>query len=267
MGDLISIKSGKPIQRVPNWRSFIKSENRREERFTMTQKTVRGIFEQVVTANNPDEAFKQLSASLPTGNHLTYWLGQIGHRLDVRLGRDRGFPEYLAEVASSLWKRSRNQYRESFLESKGGTMKSKKAQSQRVVKATTQKQKMPEIDENDSAVEQGLPATDVELTPAEAVSEEPKTSSAPQIGRIQQYWIFTMLVFADCAVQKDPDEVFDVLARNFDTPGALSWWLYRIGHGDMAKYVKGRDLVEYFRKVAHELHRDLKGMGKPVARL
>ncbi len=75
-----------------------------------------------------------------------------------------------------------------------------------------------------------------------------------------------MLVFADCAVQKNPDGVFDVLARNFESTGALSWWLHRIGHGDKTIYVKGRDLVEYFRKISHELYRELREIGKPVAR-
>ena len=86
------------------------------------------------------------------------------------------------------------------------------------------------------------------------------------MSRIQQYWISIMLVFADCAVQNNPDGVFDVLARNFDSPGTLSWWLHRIGHGDIAKYTKGKDIVDAIRKVAYELYRDLREIGKPVAR-
>ncbi len=99
-------------------------------------------------------------------------------------------------------------------------------------------------------------------------SHSPVTNAPdqPMTSRMHDYWIRTMLVFADAAVAKDPDGVFDVLARNFDSAGNLSWWLHRVGHGDKAQYAKGRDLVEYIRKVAHELHRDLKEIGKPVAR-
>jgi hypothetical protein len=86
------------------------------------------------------------------------------------------------------------------------------------------------------------------------------------VSLVQKYSILSMLVYADCAVKLSPDEVFHVLARNFDNPGLLSWWLHRIGHGDKAKYAKGRDLIDYIRKIAHELHRDLKNVGKPVAR-
>jgi hypothetical protein len=61
------------------------------------------------------------------------------------------------------------------------------------------------------------------------IPEQKETQSAPQMSRIQRYWIGTMLVFADCALQKDPEGVFDVLARNFEHTNALSWWLWRIG--------------------------------------
>jgi hypothetical protein len=104
--------------------------------------------------------------------------------------------------------------------------------------------------------------------PDQVLSQPPDTTEAarPGISLIQDYRIRDMLVFADAAVAKDPDQVFDVLARNFDTPGGVSWWLHKVGHGDKAQYAKGRDLVEYIRKVSHELHRDLKDIGKPKAR-
>ncbi len=90
--------------------------------------------------------------------------------------------------------------------------------------------------------------------------------SLSNMSLVQKYSILSMLVYADCAVKLSPDNIFDVLARNFDSPGLLSWWLHRIGHGDKAKYAKGRDLIEYIRKIANELYRDLKNVGKPVAR-
>ena len=97
--------------------------------------------------------------------------------------------------------------------------------------------------------------------------EQEEIHSVPEMGRIQRYWIGSMLVFADCSVQDSPDGVFHVLARNFKHTGALSWWLWKIGHGEMTRYVKGKDIVDAIRKIAHELHRILKSeVGKPVAR-
>ena len=97
------------------------------------------------------------------------------------------------------------------------------------------------------------------------VQSEPQP--IPQMSRTQRYWIGTMLIFADCAVQKSAEGIFDVLARNFEDTGALSWWLWRIGYGDKTKLLKGKDIVDAIRKIAHELHRDLKKeIGRPVAR-
>jgi len=97
------------------------------------------------------------------------------------------------------------------------------------------------------------------------VQSEPQP--APKMGRIQKYWIGTMLIFADCAVQDSPEAIFDVLARNFEDTGALSWWLWHIGYGDKTKLLKRKDIVDAVRKVAHLLYRDLKKeIGRPMAR-
>lgn len=123
--------------------------------------------------------------------------------------------------------------------------------------------------EKDLTKEQFEKATDSDSPdPDQVLSQPPDTTEPvrPAISRMQDYRIRDMLVFADAAVAKDPDGVFDVLARNFETPGGVSWWLHRVGHGEKAQYAKGRDLVEYIRKVSHELHRDLKDIGKPKAR-
>lgn len=119
---------------------------------------------------------------------------------------------------------------------------------------------------NDHGLEEAGDANRPDADQSLSQSPEATAPDQPTTSRMHDYWIRTMLIFADAAVAKDPDEVFDVLARNFDSAGNLSWWLHRVGHGDKAQYAKGRDLVEYIRKVAHELHRDLKEIGKPVAR-
>jgi len=264
MGDLISIKKRAAFKRADNWRSLARSEIRHEDRITMTQEVVWDIFRRVVTADSLEEALRHVAASLPTRRHFTYWLGQIGHRLDVRLGRDRSFADYLGEVLARLREKSRHEGRESSLGLEGGTMKAKKSQSRRIEKVNADEHKMTDTSDNDFAVQEAGQVPDVSPVPATAVPDESKTS--PQMGRIQQYWISTMLIFADCAVQKSPDGVFDVLARNFETTGALSWWLHRIGHAEIAKHTKGKDIVDAIRKVAHELYRELRYIGKPVAR-
>jgi len=106
---------------------------------------------------------------------------------------------------------------------------------------------------------------------ASHIDATPSTGEQPpepqQIGRIQEYWIATMKIYADCAIQADQEGVFDVLARNFETSGALSWWLWRIGHADKCQYTKRKDIVDAIRKVAAELHKDLcRDVGRPIAR-
>lgn len=77
----------------------------------------------------------------------------------------------------------------------------------------------------------------------------------------------TMLVLSDCCVQLGPEGIFDVLGRNFDSPGFLSWWLTRIGKSHLIAFLRGKDIVDGIRKVSHELYRELKTeIGRPVAR-
>ena len=111
------------------------------------------------------------------------------------------------------------------------------------------------------------------------IAEDPQTAKAEaivaeqlppfqQLGRNQKMWIDTMLVFADCAVQRNEEAVFHVLARNFEDTGGLNWWLWRIGQGEMSKHLKGKDIVDAVRKVSGELFKHLTGeIGKPVSRL
>lgn len=85
--------------------------------------------------------------------------------------------------------------------------------------------------------------------------------------RNQQYFIRAAVILCDCSVQRSPDGIFDVLARNFGDLGLLTWWLRRVGKAHLVDLVKGKDLVDAVRKVAHALHRELSGViGRPTAR-
>lgn len=65
------------------------------------------------------------------------------------------------------------------------------------------------------------------------------------------------LIYAEVLRTGAADEVFDTLARTFETRGDLGYWLYRIGMGPkLIKLGKGRDMVQYFRAVAHTLFQD-----------
>lgn len=102
--------------------------------------------------------------------------------------------------------------------------------------------------------------------PTALADDIPNPLDVSKLTPSQKYAVRTMLTFADCAVQKDAEGVFDVLARNFASAGELSWFLIRINHKDKIKYGKGKDLIDYMRVISRELFRDLKAIGKPVAR-
>ena len=85
--------------------------------------------------------------------------------------------------------------------------------------------------------------------------------------RNQQYYIRSVVILCDCSVQRNADGIFDVLARNFWGLGILTWWLRRVGKAHLVDQVKGKDLVDAIRKVAHSLHRELSDViGRPMAR-
>jgi hypothetical protein len=85
--------------------------------------------------------------------------------------------------------------------------------------------------------------------------------------RNAQYVVRGAIILADCSVQQDQEGVFDVIARNFANVGVLAWWLGRMGKGHLVKFAKGKDMVDAVRKIAGELHRELKGeIGRPKAR-
>ncbi|MGB6065719.1 MAG: hypothetical protein WBG50_13000 [Desulfomonilaceae bacterium] len=90
----------------------------------------------------------------------------------------------------------------------------------------------------------------------------------PPMSRPQFNTWATAYILADCAIQRDASGVYDVLARNFADSGMLSWWLQRIGHADMTKLGRRKDLFDYLRLVSNALHRELKrDLDRPVARM
>jgi hypothetical protein len=114
--------------------------------------------------------------------------------------------------------------------------------------------------------------TTATLTVPSLINHTPQTvddwiAQVQKMSRPLGYSMRSAYLLADVAVQKSPEGVFDVLARNFDNPGLLNYWLDRVGHGDKKQWLKGKDLIDYLRIVAHRLYRDLsREVGRPVAR-
>ncbi len=84
MNKLFLITTKKP----PDWESWnsLKGGKKRDEaRITMTQAEALAILEDIVAAGNAEDARAVLVSNMSSRRYLTYWLGQIGHRQDVRL--------------------------------------------------------------------------------------------------------------------------------------------------------------------------------------
>ncbi|MGO9566803.1 MAG: hypothetical protein ACLP5H_04595 [Desulfomonilaceae bacterium] len=111
-------------------------------------------------------------------------------------------------------------------------------------------------------------ATIMESAPEQTDGTAPAEKIVPTMSRPQfNNWV-TAHILADAAVQQDSSGVYDVLARNFADSGMLSWWLHRIGRGDMSRLGRRKDLFDYLRLVSNALHRELKrDLGRPVARM
>jgi hypothetical protein len=236
-------------------------------RITMTQEQAWKIFNSVATFHSPEETYENLILGLPTRRHLTYWLGQIGHKFDVKLGRGRGFEDFLREVASRLCERSQQSNSVTNDEQKGDDMKKiEVATNQTSEPFAENKVNEGPLTEDVSEEPAQCETSDLEVTEVPP-SENQHPNPTPAIGRVQAYSIVTMKIFADCAVQTNAQGVFDVLGRNFETSGALSWWLWRIGHSDKCKYTKRKDIIDAIRKVSAELHKDLsRDVGRRVSR-
>lgn len=119
-----------------------------------------------------------------------------------------------------------------------------------------------------TVTEAATPIEDVSMAPQPTGTTAPPEAVDPSMSRPQfNAWV-TAYILADAAVQPDAGGVYDVLARNFADTAMLSWWLHRIGHGDMSGLGQRKDLFDYLRLVSNALHRQLKrDLGRPVARM
>ncbi|MGO9569674.1 MAG: hypothetical protein ACLP5H_19255 [Desulfomonilaceae bacterium] len=275
-GKLILMKTKKP----PSWdqwnerKSVAKTD---KTRITMTQTEVLSIFHDVVRATSQEDAYNLLESRMPTRKHLSYWLGQIGHRQDVRLSNRRDFRGYAATIVERL--RARTQDNMTFLQDEEGKKMKKKNERPVVVirngksshKADEPSETMEEMGgQVVSNNESGLTPTVLHENsqPEEAMkSTDAPPKEKPATSRLQDNFLKSLLVFADCVVQTNAAGVFDTLARNFADKAILNYWLFRVGYGHLSSYTRNKDVVDAIRKVAHELHRDMKkSIGKAVAR-
>ncbi len=239
---------------------------KRNPRISMSQEDVWKIFNRVSTFHSPEQTYENLILELPTRGHLTHWLGQIGHRFDVKLGRGRDFEDFLKEIANRLWKRSQELSSGIDDKKEGIDMENIGLDVDQTTIPLSEGEVIEETPNGDVSEDIAQFETpDLETTSASP--DKTQAHTALHIGRIQGYWIATMKIFADCAVQNTQEGIFDVLGRNFESSGELSWWLWRIGHADKCKYTKRKDIVDAIRKVSAELHKDLRrDVGRQVCR-
>jgi hypothetical protein len=278
---LILMSTKKP----PNWQEWneLKSEKQViKEAITMIQAEARSILDSVMGAESTEQACEILKKKLPDRKHLTYWLGQIGRRADARLGKNLDYRRYINAVAEHL--RSQDQQvvivtRDRDKKPKRKIVKQAKAADRDSPKSKTDhsaNQQEEPVDDKTQLDEGGLEngsqseqtTSFSEKNSEDNQAQEPEMNpSTPHLSRVQDYALRNLLVFADCCVQTCPEGIFDVLARNFDSVGALGWWLQRVGKGELIPRTKGKDLIDALRIVAHNLCRELKAeIGKPVAR-
>lgn len=239
-----------------------KSATKYSPKIKMTQSEAWAIYNSLSNLGDHEQAYNKLRAELPTRNHLTHWLGQIGHRLEVKSGKGKDREQFLREIVEKLWKRSRELRPEIDQELKGQVMEKTEFENGNL-----------QVPDEESLIEESRFTGDLEEQRTMVSENDPVDPQTPgeenvqEIGKIQGYWIAIMKIYADCAVQRSEEGVFHVLGRNFESSGDLSWWLWKIGHADKCKYTKYRDIVDAIRKVAALLHKDLrKDVGLPVDR-
>lgn len=256
-------------KQISNGREIItvqRQATKSKPRIKMTQEHAWRIFNLVATFQSPEETYENLLIELPTRRHLTFWLGQVGHRFDVKLGRGRDFNDFLREVSNRLWIRSQELTCVIDDKQKGDDVKKIEVETNQTSKPFAGDKVNEEQSTEDTSEEVDQSDT---LTPETAGTsrDEQQARPTPSIGRIHAYWISIMRVYADCAVQTNEQGVFDVLGRNFESSGELSWWLWRIGHSDKCKYTKRKDIIDAIRKVSAELFKDLsRDVGRRVSR-
>ena len=284
MNKLFLITTKKP----PDWESWnsLKGGKKLDEaRIIMNQAEALSLFRGVIKAESLEDASDLLQSRLPSREHLSYWLGQIGHRQDVRLGKVREFSEYIKAVVGSIRNRERDP---EILSERKETKEMAKKDPRPVVVVRKGKSRQASYEPVEPAQEISVPVqegsthpadnreTDLALNgPEEAQKPQAKetspgdTSSAerPTISRLQKNALKSLLTYADCAVQKNESGIFDVLARNFEDKPLLNFWLWKVGYSHLSKFGRNRDLVDFIRVISREIHRDMKKtVGKPVAR-
>jgi len=283
MNKLVLITTRRP----PDWESWnsLKGGKKPDKaRIMMTQAQAMAILEDIAAASNAEDACDLLQSRLSSRKHLSFWLGQIGHRQDVRLGKGREFPEYIKAVVESI--RNRERDHEVFSQRKEKKEMAKKDQKPVVV---NRKKSRPSSYEHVELLQEtrvpmqaesthsgGNRETDLALngpeeveTPQTTETSPGDTSSAerPTMSRLQENALKSLLTYADCVVQEDETGIFDVLARNFEDKGLLNFWLWKVGYGHLSKFGRTKDLVDFIRIISREIHRDMKKtIGKPVAR-
>jgi len=107
MGQVLYIDGPGPRRPV---RSSNPRQVRREpepSRDTMSQRKVWTLFLDIAEAEDPDRACEILARAITTRSRLTFWLGQIGHRRDFRLGFGEDLQGFIRAVACKLWARAR----------------------------------------------------------------------------------------------------------------------------------------------------------------
>ncbi len=222
------------------WSELRARNNRHKERITMTQTEARAILEEVVGAGTVEDAHTVVMSRLPNRKAFTYWIGQIGRKALVRLGKGKTFSSYVTAVMKDL--RDSRQDEEALLGKKEKKNMEKRDQSTGIISLDMTKAQTPPWPQ--------IPGFDLD-----------------NISLQQQHTIRRMVILCDCSVQRSPEGVFDVLARNFPDVGELRWWLIKIGKPHLAELIKRKDLVDAVRKAAHELHKELESViGKPLAR-
>jgi len=249
-------------KRPPDWTAWADLKTRKKTervRITMTQTEALSIFQAVIKAESLKDASDLLQSRLPIRKHLSYWLGQIGCRQDVRFGKGKDVRGCITTVVERL--RSRMQSNITYLnDEEDKEMKKKDGRPVIVIRKGKFPGKANKIME--TGKETAVQTAEGEMTPADASPKE-----LPAMSRLQDNFLRNLLVFADCAVQKDESGVFDTLARNFADKAMLNYWLSKTGYGYLSRHTRNKDLVDFIRKVAYELHRDMKKtVGKPVAR-
>ncbi len=249
-------------RKAPDWKAWtdLKSRKKTEKaRITMTQTEAQSILRRIIEAESQEDACNFSETRMPSRKHLSFWLGQIAHRQDVRFGSGRDFRGYITAVVERL--RSRTQDNMTFLQDEEGKeMKTKDGRPVVVIRKGKSPNKANETTET-------VKETAVRTTEGETALADVAPKEKPAMSRLQDNFLRNLLVFADCAVQKDESGVFDTLARNFGDKAMLNYWLSKTGYGHLSEYTQNKDIVDFIRKVAYELHRDLKKtVGQPVAR-